>query len=518
MPKQLGALAFMLGIAPGLWAASVGTPESWVPARWQGGPLEVACRIKDKTLPSDAAVRDVIAQWYDAATLDLLKSTPVNCLLVTWSAGEDDGTERQQQDVVKTYIRLAHERGIAVLGLVYPGADPSKFVGPAVEAGLDGLVLEGEFSGEAAFIEQVEKALGAANSKALVIPIAREAASERTTKRPVAAVQGVRPSARNLADMGIRAGPSAEPWIDSNIWLVRSFRVGAPWRPVWISQEPKPATPRDYIRCVAEAAVAGGRWIVALDDKLRAMLFRKEADALAAWRSIATYLKFAEDQAEWRSFVPYGNVGIILDTAGTDPDISNEYLNLVARRQVPYRLIVRSQLSSESLAGFQAVLAADLAHPTDAERKTLRNFAEKGGLVVAGPSWGDPPKDKPYAEVPLGKGRVAVYKDRPPDPESVARDMQELLSPEELGVSVFNVASVLTYASTSDSGKQMLVQLLNYSGFPAEAVTIRVNGSFKTARWFTPEAAPSELEVKKVGSRTEIAVRELAVWGGVLLE
>jgi len=516
--KQLGALAFVLTVAPALRGALAGTPESWVPVRWQGGPLEVARRTKDKTLPADPSARDAIAQWYDPATLGLLEGTPLNCLLVTWSAGEDAGTEKQQQDLVKAYTRLAHERGVAVLGLVYPGADPSKFVGPAVEAGLDGLVLEGEFSGGAAFVEQVEKALGAANSKALVLPIAREAASARTSKRPIVAVSGIRPSARNLADMGIRSGPSAEPWIDSNIWLVRSFRFGAAWRPVWISQEPKAASLNDYIRCVAEAAVAGGRWMVALDDKFRAMLLRKDADSLATWRGVASYLKFAEDHAAWRGFAPYGNLGIILDTASAYPDISNEYLNLVARRQVPYRLVPRSEFSAASLEGFQAVLAADLAPPTDAERRLLRAFAEKGGLVVAGPWWGDPPKDKPYAEVPFGKGRVAVYKDDPPDPESVARDMQDLLSPDEMGVSAFNVPSVLTYASSSDSGKRMLVQLLNYSRFPAEAVTIRVNGSFKTARLFTPEAAPSELAVKRVGSRTEIAIRELAVWGGVLLE
>ncbi len=190
----------------------------------------------------------------------------------------------------------------------------------------------------------------------------------------------------------------------------------------------------------------------------------------------------------------------------------------MARRQVPYRLILRSELSAASLEGLQAVLAADLAPPTDAERKMLRTFAENGGLVVAGPSWGDPPKDKPYAEVTLGKGRVAVYKDEPPDPESVARDMQELLSPEEMGVSAFNVPSVLTYASTADSGKRVLVQLLNYSRYPAEALTIRVNGSFKAARLFVPEAAPVDLPLSKVGNRTEIAIRELAVWGGLLLE
>ena len=247
--------------------------------------------------------------------------------------------------------------------------------------------------------------------------------------------------------MGIRAGASAEPWIESNIWLVRSFRLGTEWRPIWINQQPNPSSQGDYVRCVADAAVAGGRWMVAIDDDLRARLFRKDSGALATWRSIAAYLQFGEDHAEWRSFAPYGNLGIILDLAGKNPDISDEYLNLVTRRHVPYRLILRSELSAASLSSFQAVLAADLAPPTEAERKILCDFAEKGGLVVAGPSWGDPPKDDSYAEVPLGKGRVAVYKEDPPNPESVAKDMLDLLEPEVMGLSVFNVPSAITYAS-----------------------------------------------------------------------
>ena len=41
------------------------------------------------------------ANWYDTATLDLLEASPVNCLLVTWSAGSDAELERAQQRLVK---------------------------------------------------------------------------------------------------------------------------------------------------------------------------------------------------------------------------------------------------------------------------------------------------------------------------------------------------------------------------------------------------------------------------------
>jgi hypothetical protein len=352
---------------------------------------------------------------------------------------------------------------------------------------------------------------------ALVIPIEKAATSLRTSKAPLLAIEGVRPSARDLSDMGIRAGASAEPWIESNIWLAGSFRLGTEWRPIWINQQPNPTSQGDYVRCVADAAVAGGRWMVSIDDDLRARLFRKDSDALGTWRSIAAYLQFSQDHAEWHRFAPYGNLGIILDLAGKNPDISDEYLNLVTRRHVPYRLILRSELTAASLSSFQAVLAVDLAPPTDAERKLLCDFAERGGLVVAGPSWGDPPKDDPYSELPLGKGRVAVYKEDPPNPESVAKDMLDLLDPEVMGLSVFNVPSAITYATAS--GGRVLVQLLNYAGRPIDRVTIRFNGSFKTARLYTPENPPLDLSVRATGNgRTELLIPKLTAWGTVLLE
>src|SRR5262249_21427507 len=134
----------------GAFAAS---PEAWVPTYWEGGPLEVARRAGDKAL-SAAAIREAIAGWYDPATLGLLEGTPVNCLLVTFSAGLAPEVERQQQQLVKDYARAAHEKGISVLGLLYKGADASKVAPGAADAGLDGLVIDSGFPEAAAFAKQ----------------------------------------------------------------------------------------------------------------------------------------------------------------------------------------------------------------------------------------------------------------------------------------------------------------------------------------------------------------------------
>jgi hypothetical protein len=513
------ALLLWLAIPATIFGAS--SVDRWIPARWDGGPIEVARRARGGQLPGDTpGLQDALSKWYDPSTLSLLEGTPVNCLLVTFSADVAPDIEKQQHRLVQDYVRKARERDVAVLGIIHPGRDPGAIAAAADEARLDGLVLEARFPDGALFAGKLREALRARNSAAVVLRIEQDPAPARRAETMLPVIEGVRPSARDLADMGIRAGPSAEPWIESNIWLVRSFRLRNTWRPVWISQEPNPSSPGDYARCIADASMAGGHWIVTLDDRLKTGLFRKEAEALETWRSVAGYLAFAENHREWRNYAPYGNVAIVLDTAGDNSEFTHEYLNLVARRHIPFRIILRSDLSPASLAGLQVVLAADIALPTSAERAILRTFAENGGLVITGPKWGTAPVDGDSATVPAGKGRFVIYKENPPDPEMVARDMLDLLDSEEMGLAVFNVPSVLLYVSTDDSGKRVLVQLLNYATTPFKSkITIRLKGTFRRARLHTPEDAPADLTVRSMPNDwTEFSVPKLAVWGAVILE
>jgi len=79
------------------------------------------------------------------------------------------------------------------------------------------------------------------------------------------------------------------------------------------------------------------------------------------------------------------------------------------------------------------------------------------------------------------------------------------------------VPSAITYASTS--GNRVLIQLLNYAGRPIERITLRFNGIFKQARFYTPENAPVDLAASETqNGRTEILIPNLAAWGAVLLE
>lgn len=493
-----------------LGVAGPPAPEAWVPVRWTGGPLELAWRTRAKMLPADAAVREALARWYEPATLSLLEDSSANCLLVTWSAPADAVVEAEQQQLVKVYAEAAHKRGLAVLGLVYAAGDASKIAADAAGAGLDGLVLEGEFDAE------FRAGLRKAASSMLVVEIAKDAAAWRWKSAPIIAVAGVVPSARNLSEMGIRGAPSSQPWIESNIWLVRSFGLDSPARAVWISSQLQNPSARDYTRAVADAAAAGGHWIVSLDDSFRAKLRARDASAFETWRRLSSYLKFAESHAAWRAAAPYGNVGIVLDPASTNQELGDEYLKLATRRQIPYRLLVRSELNAAALGKFRAIVATELDPPSATERKLLQEFAENGGLVIAGFSWGEAPKTEPFAEIPAGKGRVVVYKD--PDPEAVARDLKELLSDDDLGVVPFNVPSVITIASGGGPGQPVFVQLLNYFDHPVEVITLRVAGKFRSARLETPEGAAVELPLRTDEGRTEVTIPKLLLWGTVSME
>jgi hypothetical protein len=507
------ALAFLHG-----GAAAAQPPDSWVPMRWQGGPLEVERRIAEQTLPADPVVREAIQQWYDPETLQLLEGTPVNCLLITWSTGADAALERQQQQLVQSYTRKAHARGIAVLGLVYSGSDPSTYVEPAADAGLDGLVLEGGNAGDDGSVGEIEKSFCSRNKAAVVIPLAARPGSLRSATWPILAVEGITPRMRRLTEMAIEAGPTSEPWIDSNIWLVRSFRTAKDRRPVWIGHQLLHPGGGDYERAVADGAMAGGHWIVALDDELRANLRRRQPAALKAWRELGAYLTFYQEHTEWKEFLPEGPLGVVLDPAGEYREISDEYLNLLARRRIPYRVVRRDCLSEADLQGLRAVLATDLTPPTEAERGTLQAFAEKGGLVLAGRAWGgEIAKGQDFTELSVGQGRIVVFNDDLPEPEWLSKKMVSLLE-DDLNMRLFNVPSVLIYASRDAAEQRFLLQLLNCSTFPAQSLTVRMCEDFRTARLYTPENGVADLAIERSDGRTEIRIPELLVAGALLLE
>jgi hypothetical protein len=255
-----------------------------------------------------------------------------------------------------------------------------------------------------------------------------------------------------------------------------------------------------------------------LDDGLRTGLDRKDPDALALWRRICAAVKFFEDHPEWRSHPAFGRLGIIQDSTGENLTVSGENLNLIARRQIPYRVIERTDLKEASLEGLQAVLATDLAPPADAERRLLAGFVSRGGTLIAGRSW-DPkaaPKEG-FVTAPSGKGQVVLYSDDTPDPEALSKEMADFLGAENVGLRLFNAPSVLTYVA-GDMGARLIVHLVNYSTEPAEGLLLRVRGEFKNATLYSPESGSGALTITPKAAMSEVSIPKFPVNVTVVLD
>ncbi len=506
----------MAGATPAPAEASAG----WVPARWDGGPLELQRRASHGALPASADVQRTVREWYDPRTLDLLQGTPINCLLVTWSVGADPDLERTQQSLVAAYARAAQARGIVVLGIVHAPAPAAGWLEPALAAGLDGLILEGTFADGDRLAADAARLLRVKRPGAVVV-VPASWSKVSASSDIVAINDAVAPGLLDLADE-TEATPSSEPWLESNLWLVQSARAVTGSRPIWLMASPSPQalTTADYQRAAAEAVATGSRWVLALDDTLRHGLRTKQPDARAAWEAIAAVLALGRDQAAWSgAAVPLAVAGFVQDNAGADRDTSGANLRLTVRARVPLTVIGRRELDASALAGLRAVHAVDLSEPAAAERSVLIAFAEAGGLVLVGPSWqpGALPVGRDFAILPAGRGRIAVCSDGL-DPAELARVFVDLLGRDQLGVRLFRAAAVLPHASIDGRTRDASLHLVNYASYPAESVLVRIAGAFRKATLHRPGSPPEELAIEQSAGYVEITLGRLPVYGVVRLE
>jgi hypothetical protein len=225
-------------------------------------------------------------------------------------------------------------------------------------------------------------------------------------------------------------------------------------------------------------------------------------------------LRFFEEHADWRRFLPTGPLGIVQTGNPTAP----ENLNLITRRRIPYRLLDRRALSGPGLAGLQAVLALGIPL-TKVEKAALRNFTAEGGLAVVGPAWGEAvPRDKDFDERPSGKGRVVVYREDEPDPESLSKDVLHLIGKDNLGVRLFHSPSILPALSASADGRRLLIGMVNYATEPAEAVVLRLAGQYQSARFYGLQGPPVALNLEHSERGTQVAIPTVPVSAAVVME
>jgi hypothetical protein len=376
--------------------------------------------------------------WPDASLLSILDGTPVNCLVVDWAAG--------QRQALAPLVEKCKAAGHALVGMV-SGGDRAAAFQSARAAGLDAVIAEGD----------------APDAPLPVLPLSERAKTPWNSPSPILAVNdNVWPATALAPARGdALTGPTNSPWIDSNAWFLRLARVRARAKTCWLLFDP-PGPPdivpaETYLRAVADAAAFGGRWVVSLDEKLRAGLAAGDTGATGTWKTLANALAFFEKHRGWTALEPQGVVGVVSDFAGANEMVGTELLNLIGRRNLPFRIVDKSVAEGASLAGFKALVAVDEELPPPALRRRLLDFAEQGGVLLVSQSWQGErgtPTGQPHPRIDirrLGKGKLAVAKGDAPDPFMVARDIHVLLGRAEDLTRYFNIeAFISSYAASPD--------------------------------------------------------------------
>ena len=446
---------FLLILA--LRAVAATAPSDWVPARWY---------------------------WTGAESLELLRGTPVNCLLVkSWDA---------------TLAAAAAGRGVALLAAVAPGADAVAQARRATADKLAGVVLEGDFPAEtAASIREAAPGLA-------IIEMTARNRMRLDTAQPVAATyQGVWPGVQVLEGGAAKAAPTGSPWIDTNSGFLRAARA---WGPpaIWLGNLPPEKTivqAERYLQAIADAAMAGGRWVVALDGDLSARLGKREAAAVRDWKRMMELLAFFENHREWRAYRAWGKLAIVQDRdAGAL--LSGGILDMIAARHTPVRPVPGSKLTPEALAGATMAVNVDGEALPPERLGMLKEFARAGNTLMT------PPAGKatlpPDNRITLDKAELERLGD-------IYKDVQSMVGRRNLGVRLFNVSSMLSNLLASADGSNVLLYLVNYSGYPVENVTVHLTGKFTRARLFTPEGAEKDLEVYPTEEGTGIDIARVSI-------
>ena len=247
-----------------------------IPMRWPSGPLEIAKRQKTEGFTTQA--RQVLEFWHTPPALDILQGSPVNCLVVSWAAGLAEDAE--QQRTLRPLVEAARQRNLAVLGWVDGQFDGSAAIAAAQAAGLTAVAIQG-FSGKSEFP---------------VIPWGNRARAPWSTTAPVLPVtENVWPGVQGRSNT-VTAGPTALPWLDSNGWYIRLAKARTQAQ-VWVLFDPpakaEVVPARSYPLAVCDAETAGGRWVISLDDALRAGLAGKNATAGATFKTISDAVELA---------------------------------------------------------------------------------------------------------------------------------------------------------------------------------------------------------------------------------
>ncbi len=398
-------------------------------------------------------------RWWDASpgSLDLLRDTPVNCLLLA---------ERVRNVEL---MREARHRKLALLALAR-NPEEARRVNPA---DVDAVVLEGEFAAD-------YQAAGLQH--AIRLPL-RDRVQFSSDAPVLGTAQGLWPGLQIEHNGKVLAGPSSQPWVFTNTGFLQ-FARAATDRPLWIGVRPAAGAvfpPGRYVEAVADAAISGARWIITLDDDLAHRISLREPAALAGWKTIMEAVKYFENP-QWRDFEPFATLALVQDKSSGGL-LSGGLLDMMSSQHTAVRSITASRLDP---AKFRDVLVVIDVDPGAANSNALAEFRQEGGIVV------EPPADGRFPA--LAPGQISLTPQQVNHLESLWELIYKTTARKNFGSRVFNVNGTLTRVLANPGASSMLVHLVNYTEYEkTDPVTVQVLGEWKRARLYAPGEPVREL-------------------------
>lgn len=256
----------------------------------------------------------------------------------------------------------------------------------------------------------------------------------------------------------VDAGPTGNPWIDSNGFAIQAARALTPDKPVWLTEDPpadRVARAAETQLAVCDAAAYGGHWLPRADSN--------------AWKEIAAAQRFFMQHRAWNGYRPIGRLAVVSDFKGEHHDITLELLNLLARLYVPFEVVPKVKAaSSES----KLPMVIDVDH-------------QDAGVDL----W------------------------------ELSNQIRDKLGRRSDVVRLWNGNSLYYFYTAAPDGRSDLLQFINYAARePGDAVTAGVTSTYSAARIYTldkPNGAP--IALRKAREGVEIDLPPFAVYAAIEL-
>jgi hypothetical protein len=436
----------------------------WVPARWASG---------------------------DPKSLDLLTNTPINCLWL----------ERPQWSAA--FAAEAARRGIATLGVIRREGDPIEAARALAKTGFTGGVIEGNFDDYSMMI--VTGTL--AKAKMMYLESGPRSRVRFDTDAPILSTsQGMWPGIHVEKGQSATAGPTANPWIDTNTGYLRFARASTD-ATLWVAVEPPPKTVypvQRYLQAIGDAAINGGRWVVTLDDDLMHRLLARDAKAVKEWAQIGAALQHFEDHREWRAAVPAGEVALVEDYA--QARFSGGLFDMLAAKHMPVYAMPYAKLNAAAIARARVAIDPQPGDVPAQAAPVLASFAQSGKAVVEGPA-----SARKAAQSPPPNDDEFIFDPTDSSVDTIWQKVSTVVGRQNMGARLFNVSSMLSNIVMLRGQRQLVLHLVNYSDYPTSGITARVPGVYRHARLYRPGEPPVDVDTEKVEDGTGFAIDQRIV-------